>query len=247
MIELIDVHKQFEGNKVLNGINLRIEDSETLVVLGGSGGGKSVMLRHIVGLYKPDKGQILVDGVDVAKTTGSDLATVRRRFGMCFQSGALINWMNVEDNVALPLRELSDLSDREIAEKTRETLALVSMEHAAKVMPSELSGGMKRRAALARAIIRNPQIILYDEPTSDLDPVMANHINELILDLKDKLNVTSVVVTHDMHSAYTVGDRIAMLYEGKIVQTGTPDEIKHTQNPLVRRFIDGDTSGLLAT
>jgi phospholipid/cholesterol/gamma-HCH transport system ATP-binding protein len=247
VIELIDLHKQFDSHTVLDGVNLRVENSETMVVLGGSGGGKSVMLRHIVGLYKPDRGQVLVDGVDVAKAEGPVLEAVRQKFGMLFQSGALINWLSVEDNVALPLREVAHMPEKDVRERVRQTLELVNMQSAAKVMPAELSGGMKRRAALARAIVRRPQIILYDEPTSDLDPVLANHINELILDMKRKLGVTSLVVTHDMNSAFMVGDRIAMLYKGKIVQVGTPDEIRMTQNPIVRQFIDGKASGPLTS
>lgn len=244
MIELIDVHKSFDGKAVLQGVNLKVEKAEAMVVLGGSGGGKSVMLRHIVGLYRPDRGQVLVEGEDVAQAASWQLARIRQKFGMLFQSGALINWLNVFDNVALPLRELTNLGEAEIRERVFETLAMVDMEHAAWRMPAELSGGMKRRAALARAIVRRPQIILYDEPTSDLDPIMANHINELILDMQRKLGVTSIVVTHDLNSAYMVGDRIAMLYQGRIIEVGTPQEIRKSQNRIVRHFVDGDTSEL---
>jgi len=243
MIELIDLHKSFGPKHVLRGVDLKVEKAETMVVVGGSGGGKSVMLRHVVGLYKPDRGRVMVDGADVAQAEGERLAAIRQKFGVLFQSGALINWLNVEENIALPLRELSDLSEREIHDQVHRALAMLDLGPAATRMPSELSGGMKRRAGLARAIIRNPEIILYDEPTSDLDPIMANHINELILDMQHKLGVTSVVVTHDMNSAYMVGDRLAMLYEGKIIEVGTPEEIRMTQNRVVRQFIDGDTTG----
>jgi len=246
MITLKDVHKQLAGEAVLNGVDLEIERGETMVIIGRSGSGKSVTIKHMVGLLHADRGTVTVAGIDVAALDKTGTFDLRRKFGVLFQSGALINWLSVYDNVALPLREHTRLSAGEIDEKVRGKLRLLDLnEHAGK-MPADISGGMKKRAGLARAIVLDPEIIVYDEPTSGLDPVMASRINQLIIDVKEKLGVTSVVVTHDMASAYTIADRIAMLYAGRIVQVGTPDEIKSSDDAVVRQFVEGRIEGPMA-
>ena len=243
MIKFEDVHKQLAGQVVLDGLDLEIERGETMAIIGRSGSGKSVTLKHVVCLLFPDSGTVSVDGVATSSLNTRGVFELRRKFGVLFQSGALINWMSVYDNVALPLREHTKLKSAEIDEIVKEKLGLLDMaEHVSK-MPADLSGGMRKRAGLARAIVLDPEIILYDEPTSGLDPVMANRINQLIKDVKEKLGATGVVVTHDMNSAYQVGDRIAMLYGGKIVQVGTPDEIRSSDDPVVRQFIGGNIEG----
>jgi len=243
MIELIDIHKELGGKKVLNGLSLKVESGETMVIIGSSGSGKSVTFKHITGLLKPDSGRILVDGVDVTTASGNEVDRVRRRLGVLFQSGALLNWMTVDANVALPLRELTKLPEAEIRRIVDEKLALVELNGAGHLMPASLSGGMKKRAGLARSLVLEPEILLYDEPTSGLDPIMANRINELIIDMQRKLNVTSIVVTHDMESAFMIADRIAMLFGGRIIEVGTPLEIRATKNVIVRQFVDGKTRG----
>jgi phospholipid/cholesterol/gamma-HCH transport system ATP-binding protein len=243
MIELRDIHKTLGGQAVLNGLDLRVERGETLVIIGRSGSGKSVTIKHIVGLLRPDRGRVTVDGVDVAGLGKRGLFELRRKFGVLFQSGALINWLTVYDNVALPLREHTDMTPEEVDRVVTEKLDLLALApHAAKT-PADLSGGMKKRAGLARAIVMDPEILLYDEPTSGLDPVMASRINQLIRDVKDRLGVTSVVVTHDMDSAYAIADRIAMLYGGRIIQVGTPEEIRETDDAVVRQFVEGQIEG----
>jgi len=243
MIELIDIHKELGSKKVLNGLSLKVESGETMVIIGRSGSGKSVTFKHITGLLKPDSGRILVDGVDVTTASGNEVDRVRRRLGVLFQSGALLNWMTVDANVALPLRELTKLPEAEIRRIVDEKLALVELNGAGHLMPASLSGGMKKRAGLARSLVLEPEILLYDEPTSGLDPIMANRINELIIDMQRKLNVTSIVVTHDMESAFMIADRIAMLFGGRIIEVGTPLEIRATKNVIVRQFVDGKTRG----
>ena len=246
MISLKDVHKRLAGQVVLDGVDLEIERGETMVIIGRSGSGKSVTIKHMVGLLHADRGTVTVAGIDVAALDKTGTFDLRRKFGVLFQSGALINWLSVYDNVALPLREHTKLSAAEIDEKVVAKLRLLDLgEHAGK-MPADISGGMKKRAGLARAIVLDPEIIVYDEPTSGLDPVMASRINQLIIDVKEKLGVTSVVVTHDMDSAYTIADRIAMLYAGRIVQVGTPDEIKSSDDAVVRQFVEGRIEGPMA-
>jgi phospholipid/cholesterol/gamma-HCH transport system ATP-binding protein len=245
MISLIDVHKELGGRKVLDGLNLQVKKGETLVVIGRSGTGKSVTLKHMVGLMSPDQGRIVVDGEEIQSAENRDLERIRKRFGVLFQSGALLNSLSVRENIALPLREHTDLPEAEIQDRVSETLELIHLQGRGEVMPGDLSGGMKKRVGLARAIVRDPEIILYDEPTSGLDPVMSNTINDLILSMQERLNVTSVVVTHDMSSAYRVGNRIALLNEGRIIQVDTPKDLIRTKNPMVRQFIDGDTKGPL--
>jgi phospholipid/cholesterol/gamma-HCH transport system ATP-binding protein len=226
-------------------VSLSIRKGETIAIIGGSGAGKSVTLKHIVGLMKPDGGTVRVGGVDVHQDNHGTLDKVRKKIGFCFQGSALLNSMNVFENVALPLREHENLSEDEIRRRVQEKLDLVKLGDAGEKMPSEVSGGMKKRVGLARAIIRNPEIILYDEPTAGLDPVVGSQINDLILDMQRKLGVTSVLVTHDMSSAFRVSNRIAMLLKGRIVKIGTPAEFRASDDPVVRQFIYGESEGPL--
>ncbi|MEJ2313213.1 MAG: ABC transporter ATP-binding protein [Nitrospirota bacterium] len=242
MIEIIDLHKRFGGNPVLRGVDLKVEKGESVTVIGGSGSGKSVLMKHIIGVLRPDSGKVLINGTDLAKLDESGLYTIRKKFGMLFQSAALFDSLSVWENVGFALLRAGH-PDKEVRELASEKLKLVGMVGVENLMPSELSGGMKKRVGLARAIAHNPEILLYDEPTTGLDPIMADAINDLIVSMREKLNVTSVTITHDMHSAYKISDRIAMLYEGKIIETGTPDEIRATTNPIVRQFITGSATG----
>ena len=243
MIEAKKVNKAFKGRAVLNGLDLEIQKGETLVIIGRSGCGKSVFLKHIIGLMKPDSGQILVDNVDVSALSTKQMNLMRMRFGMLFQASALFDSMTVGENVGFALIEHTNLSEKAIRERVEESLENVGLKGIQDLKPSELSGGMKKRVALARAICMRPEILLYDEPTTGLDPIMADAINDLIIELHDKLKVTSVVVTHDMISAYKIGTRIAMMYQGQIIQTGLPEEISCSANPVVRQFITGSASG----
>lgn len=244
IIALDEVFKSFEDFHVLRGVNLQIKPRETMVIIGRSGTGKSVTIRHIVGLLTPDSGRVRVLGRDHAEISEKERKKLSLRIGYLFQSGALLNWMTVAENVELPLLEhRRDISPKERRERVIEKLRLVEMEGARDKYPSDISGGMKKRAALARTIVLDPEIILYDEPTSGLDPVIANTINELIINTREVLKATQVVVTHDMESAYMVADRIAMLYEGKIIAEGTANDIQSSLNPVVRQFITGSTKG----
>ncbi|MFH0924463.1 MAG: ABC transporter ATP-binding protein [bacterium] len=243
MIKIINVYKSFRGNAVLQGVDLYIERGESMVIIGGSGCGKSVLLKHIIGLLRPDKGQVIIDKLNISKLGGKGLNEIRKKFGMLFQGAALFDSMNVGENVGFALKEHTKLSKEEIRAKVKENLRMVGLRDIEELAPSELSGGMKKRVGLARAIAIEPQIILYDEPTTGLDPIMADVINNLILEMKEKLKVTSLTITHDMVSAYKIADRIAMLYKGKIVEVGTPDAIKNTSNPIVRQFITGSAEG----
>jgi phospholipid/cholesterol/gamma-HCH transport system ATP-binding protein len=240
MVVLKDLHKAFNGHVILDGINLQIKKGETLVILGGSGTGKSVLLKHIVRLLLPDKGQIFIDGQEIsAKMKTREIAEYRKKIGYLFQSGALINWLSVYDNIALPLRENTNLSEKDIKTRIDEKLKLLELEKAVYKFPSEISGGMKKRVGMARAIIANPQILLYDEPSSGLDPIMSANINQMVNLMKEQLKVTQIMVTHDMNSAFKVADRIAMLYKGNIIFLGTPDEIKKCPDERVHNFING--------
>lgn len=244
-VELVELRKSLGGRPILNGVSLQVHRGETMCIIGGSGTGKSVTLKHVVGLLKPDAGAVLVDGVDITRPHNGELDAARRKIGFLFQGAALLNSLNVFENVALPLREHDRITEEELEKRVMEKLELVGLTDAVKKMPSVLSGGMKKRVGLARAIIRNPEIILYDEPTAGLDPVTCSSINLLILDMQEKLNVTSIVVTHDMSSVFRIADRIAMLYEGKILKVGTPDEFKQDDNPVTKAFIYGDSEGPL--
>jgi phospholipid/cholesterol/gamma-HCH transport system ATP-binding protein len=247
MIEIKEVHKSFGGNKVLNGVDLNINTGETIVILGRSGCGKSVLLKHIIGLMKPDKGEIFIDGEEITAFSYKKLYELRRRFGMLFQGAALFDSMTVEENVGLGLAEHTDLSKEKISEIVKEKLRLVGMAGVENLKPAELSGGMKKRVGLARAIAMDPDIVLYDEPTTGLDPIMADVINELIISLRNTLKITSIAVTHDIVSAYKIADRIAMLYEGKIIWVGTPEETRNTTDPVVMQFIHGSSVGPIPT
>jgi len=243
MIRIVDLHKSFADNKVLNGVNLEIKDRETITIIGGSGCGKSVLIKHIVGLLKPDSGDIFIDEKKITGLDENSLSNVQKNFGFLFQGAALFDSLTVADNVAFGLRNLTDKSEDEISEKVKICLSMIGLEGIENMKPSELSGGMKKRVALARAIATDPKYIFYDEPTTGIDPIMADVINDLIIHLQKSLDITSVVVTHDIASAYKISNRIAMLYDGKIIGMGTPDEIKKTENPYIRQFTTGSSNG----
>lgn len=239
MIEIIDVHKSFDGKKVLEGVNLSIEDGETIVIIGRSGCGKTVLLKSIIGLIRPDSGSIIVDGQDITKIETAALFEMRKQFGMLFQGAALFDSMTVDENIGLSLREHMRLNLDEIQERIREKLEVVGLPGIEKKKPAELSGGMKKRVGLARALIMDPKYVLFDEPTTGLDPVMADAIDLLICETNRRLHITSIVVTHDMASTFKIADRIAMLSDGHIVFDGTPDEARKSRVELLRQFVDG--------
>ena len=243
IISIRDLYKQFGTQEVLTGVDLDIVSCESLVILGRSGCGKSVMLKLITGLISPDHGSILFEGKDITKFNRQKLFDMRMHFGMLFQSAALFDSMTVGENVGLPLVKHGHKSDEEIREIVLEKLRLVGLTDAYDTYPAALSGGMKKRVGLARAVVMEPQVVLYDEPTTGLDPIMADAINTMIRDLQHELDITSIVVTHDINSAYRVGDRITMLHDGKIIYSGTPEEIKETDNEIVRQFIEGRAEG----
>ncbi len=243
MIELADVSKNFNNRQVLDHMSLVVEKGETKVIIGRSGVGKSVTLKHIVRLIQPDNGVVRVEGKDVWKLRGKELNELHMQIGLVFQGGALFDSLTVGENVSFVLREQMNLTAGEREKRAKESLALVGLYNIESYMPADLSGGMRKRVSLARAICTRPKIILYDEPTTGVDPITADAINLLIDELHDKLKVTSIVVTHDMRSAYKVADRIAMLYEGKIIAEGTPDEIRYSHNPYVHQFITGAAHG----
>jgi phospholipid/cholesterol/gamma-HCH transport system ATP-binding protein len=241
VIEVIDIHKSFGDQKVLEGVTLTVADHELIAVIGESGGGKSVLLRHFIRLLKPDRGSVIVDGKDIVKLRGRELDSVREKFGVVFQGGALFDSMTVRDNVAFPLREKTKLTMEEIGRKVAEALddvGLAGMEHK---FPAEISGGMKKRVALARALIAEPSIVLFDEPTTGLDPVMLRTIHRLIADAHRKYRFTGVMISHDIPEIFDIADRVAFLYRGMIEVVGTPAEIKSSADPVVRRFIRGET------
>lgn len=236
-IEFQDLHKSYGPKAVLRGASLKIFRGEVMVILGGSGSGKSVTLKHMLGLENPDSGRVLVDGEDITDFSEEELYSVRKKFGMLFQSGGLFDSMNVFENIAFPLREHTDVTGDELDNVVREKLDLVSLPGAEELMPVDLSGGMKKRVGLARAIVLNPQAILYDEPTTGLDPVTSQKINELIISLQTRLSVTSVVVTHDIQAAFSVGDRIAFLNKGIFEWVGSTSEARDSDHPLLREFL----------
>lgn len=243
MIQIRELHKWFGSNHVLRGLHFEIQEGETVVIIGRSGCGKSVLLKHITRILEPDQGSIAVDGKDILSLSSQELDEFRLKIGMLFQGAALFDSLSVRENVGFSLYEHGSHEPADIDSRVREKLALVGLAGIEDKMPSELSGGMKKRVGLARAICYEPKIILYDEPTTGLDPINADAINDLILRMQEKLKVTSIVVTHDMTSAYKVANRIAMLYEGKIIGVGTPDEIKNTKHPVIKQFIMGSASG----
>ncbi|WP_428897530.1 phospholipid/cholesterol/gamma-HCH transport system ATP-binding protein [Parelusimicrobium proximum] len=244
MIEIKNLKKSFGTREVLKDIDIKINDGEVVSVIGGSGSGKSTFIKCIVRLLNPDSGSILLDGKDIAAIKDDfALAEVRKNFGYLFQEGALFDSMNVGQNVAFGLKYLTDTPRADYAKIVKEKLALVGLKDIEDLKPSELSGGMKKRVSLARVLATNPKYILYDEPTSGLDPIMSDIISELVLDLKKKLNITSIVITHDMKSAYKISDKIAFLYQGKFVLVGTPDEFKQSDNEYVKQFVNGSAKG----
>jgi phospholipid/cholesterol/gamma-HCH transport system ATP-binding protein len=240
MIEIRNLTKSFDGNIVLDNLSLEIKDKESLVIIGRSGCGKSVLLKHIIGLLFPDSGEIIVDSI---KVNEKNVDEIRKKFGMVFQSSALFDSLTVEENVGFVLNRYSLLPKEEIKRIVYEKLKLVGLEKVEKMMPASLSGGMKKRVAIARAIVTNPSIILYDEPTTGLDPITADAINNLIIELKEKLNTTQVIVTHDIKSAFKIADRIAMLYKGKIIAIGTKEEMQNCNIPEVQQFLKGSSQG----
>ncbi|HOU36319.1 MAG TPA: ABC transporter ATP-binding protein [Candidatus Omnitrophota bacterium] len=242
-IEIRNVTKSFNTHRVLNNVSLTVEKGSTLVVIGRSGCGKSVLLKHMVGILQPDTGSVFVNGLDIWQLKPRELDEVRMRMNMVFQGGALFDSLTVGENVGFELIEHYGMSGEQLYERVEEALSLVGLSGIGNLMPSELSGGMRKRVALARAICIKPEVILYDEPTTGMDPITADAINELIRSLHDKLKVTSIVVTHDMKSAYKIADHIAMLFNGKIIAQGTPAEIQNTTHPVVHQFINGLAKG----
>lgn len=243
MISIRNLTKHFDGKEVLHDVSLDLHDGETLVLMGCSGCGKSVLLKHIMGILKPEAGQVIIDGEDITSMSEKELNKKRLLFGMLFQGAALFDSMTVSENVAFSLVEHTDLSIEEIRERVERSLELVGMKDSGSKMPSELSGGMKKRVGLARAIVSEPHYMLYDEPTAEIDPIMADVINELIIDFRNRFNVTSLAVTHDIKTACKIADRIAMMFQGRIVEIGTPEEIKNSDNPVVQQFISGSSKG----
>jgi phospholipid/cholesterol/gamma-HCH transport system ATP-binding protein len=243
MIRIIDLHKSFGPKKVLRGINLAIEKGETMVVIGQSGSGKSVLIKHLIGLLKPDSGEIYVEDVEITHLRDDELMRITKKFGLLFQGAALFDSMTVAENVRFGLERYTRLSEEEMQKRVAESLGLVGLSEAECLMPFELSGGMKKRVGLARAIAYRPEIMLYDEPSTGIDPIRADAINDLINKLKCDMGITSVVITHDMVSSYKIADRIAMLYDGEIIEVGTPGEIRSSENAIIQQFIHGQADG----
>jgi len=238
-IRYVDLHKALGGKPVLAGVNLDVPRGQTVVVLGGSGSGKSVLLRHTIGLHRPDSGDVWVDGESITGLEEEQLIDTRKKVGMLFQAGALFDSMSVEDNVAYALREHTDWDEERILQRVREVLSLVELENVEALMPADLSGGMRKRVALARALVSDPQVVLYDEPTTGLDPANQRRIGELIRTLQRELHVTSVVVTHELELCFAVSDRVALLKDGRIAAEGAAEEMRESQLPDVRAFLDG--------
>lgn len=243
IIELVNVHKSFNGQKVLNGLNLRVEIGQITVIIGQSGGGKSVLLKHMIGLIRPDEGKVLFEGLDTCRLSDRQLNDVRQNFGMLFQNAALFDSMTVGENVAFPLREHTRLKEHEIEEIVEHKLGQVGLRGVAHKMPSELSGGMQKRVGLARAMALEPKIILFDEPTTGLDPITADAIDRLIMDTQKHTNATYVVISHDIESTFKIADTVAMLYDGKIVEIGKPEVVKASENLALQQFIRGKAEG----
>jgi phospholipid/cholesterol/gamma-HCH transport system ATP-binding protein len=239
MIEVRDIRKNFGSQRILDGVSFQIETGESVVIIGRSGGGKSVLLKQLIGLLKPDAGEVLIDGENIVPMDERQLLRVRQKFGMLFQGAALFDSMTVAENIAFPFRRRRELTPEEIARKVGAALEMVELPGTEDKKPSELSGGMKKRVGLARAIVYQPEIVLYDEPTTGLDPIVSDSIDQLIMRVRDHLKVTTVVVTHDMRSARRVGHRILLLHDKRIHASGTPEEIFSSQDGVVRRFIEG--------
>ena len=239
MIEAREVRKSFGSQVVLDGVNLCIAEGESVVIIGRSGGGKSVLLKQLIGLTRPDSGEVIIDGENIVRMNERRLISVRHKFGMLFQGAALFDSMTVAENVGFALRREKNLTEKEVDCRVSEALEMVDLPGTERKKPSELSGGMRKRVGLARAIVYRPEIVLYDEPTTGLDPIVSDSIDQLIVRVRDRMKVTSVVVTHDMRSARRVGQRIVMLHKGKIYVEGTPDEIFNSSDPIVHQFVNG--------
>ncbi|HKH45438.1 MAG TPA: ABC transporter ATP-binding protein [Thermoanaerobaculia bacterium] len=245
-ISIRDLHKSFGPKLVLDGVNVDVAPGESLVIIGGSGTGKSVLLKHVIGLLKPDAGTIQVDGVAVETLGNREITEFRRKFGMAFQEGALFDSMTIWQNEAFPLQRLTQMSHGEIDDRVHECLEMVRLEAVEEKLPSQLSGGMRRRVGFARAIAHSPEILLFDEPTTGLDPVTTALIDEVIVGLNDRLKTTTVTITHDMESAFRIGDRIAMIHKGKIIASAPPEEFRRLEDPRVQQFIHGHAEGPLS-
>ncbi len=243
VISVKNVVKNFGSRRILNGVTLDIYRGETLVIMGGSGCGKSTFLRHLIGSIRPDSGEVWMFGKDIAKASEDEMDEIRKKFGMLFQSGALFDSMTVGENIALPLREHTQLDNSVISIMVKMKLELVGLRGFEDLMPSQLSGGMKKRVGLARATVLDPSIVFYDEPTAGLDPIMTGVVDKLTMDLTQKLQITSIVVTHDMNSVFRIADRIVMLHQGNILQIGTPEEIRNSKDPIIQQFINGTAEG----
>ncbi|MFH1136536.1 MAG: ABC transporter ATP-binding protein [Pseudomonadota bacterium] len=243
VIRIVELHKSFQDAAVLKGLNLDIERGKINFIIGRSGGGKSVLLKLIIGLMKPDSGSIILDDRDLVKLGEAELNQVRKRFGMLFQDAALFDSLTVGDNVAFPLRQHTRLKRAEISRRVSEKLALVGLEGVEDLSPSEISGGMRKRVGLARAIVMEPEILLFDEPTTGLDPIMCGQVDDLIVETQNKLGVTAVVISHDIPATLHIAHRVAMIYEGRIIVWGPPEEIKNSNDPVVRQFLDGNAEG----
>ena len=247
MIKIRNLNKSFGKKRVLRDINIDVNDGETLVIIGASGTGKSILLKNIVGLVKPNSGSINIDDVEITSCFSQELQECRKKLGYVFQEAALFDSLTIEENVAFGLKTLTKLNDEEVAKRVKQCLNMVGLENVELLKPSELSGGMKKRAGLARAIAYQPKYIFYDEPTTGLDPIMSDVISDLIINLRERLKITSIVVTHDMKSAYKIADRIMMLYKGEVIFTGTPQETRNTDNPVVKQFVEGSSQGPIKT
>lgn len=243
MIEILDLYKSFLGQQVINGLNLKIADKELIAIIGQSGGGKSVFLRHLIGLVKPDSGRIIIEGVDITRVTRKELDITRQKFGVVFQSGALFDSLTVYDNIAFPLREKLMLDEVQVKQKVGELLEDVGLSGIEKKYPAEISGGMKKRVALARALVTEPKIVLFDEPTTGLDPILLHSIHHLIIHTHKKYGFTGVIISHDIPEIFEVVDRVAFLYKGRIAEIGTPAEIQNSADPISRQFITGSLDG----
>jgi phospholipid/cholesterol/gamma-HCH transport system ATP-binding protein len=243
MIEIIGLEKTFGDLKVLKGLNLKISEKEVIAVIGRSGEGKSVLLKHLIGLVTPDKGNIFIEGVDITTLRNKDLDMIREKFGVVFQSGALFDSLTVYGNVAFPLREKTRIGKEDLREKVNQALEVVGLKGMGKKYPAEISGGMKKRVALARALIAEPSIVLFDEPTTGLDPIILHSIHRLIKNTHKKYGFTGLIISHEIPEIFDVADRVAMLHNGVIVEVGTPEEIRNSSNPAVRQFLTGSTEG----
>ena len=243
MIQILDIHKQFGEQKVLDGVSLNITRGEILVIIGGSGTGKTVLLKHLIGLLRPDRGHIFVEGMDICHLRTWELKETRKKFGMLFQGAALFDSLTVAENVAFPLRDHTRLKEKEIMDRVQTHLADVGLFGIEDKHPSELSGGMRKRVGLARALALEPEIVLFDEPTTGLDPIMSDVINDLILNTQQRLGITFFIISHDVKGTFKMAHRVAMLYEGRVVEEGTPEELQSSGNPIVQQFLSGSSEG----